>query len=629
MEIGQSAELVKKEDCSVSTNKACQGHLCKSLSEMEGRLRLLEQNRTSLARPDSFEASQSSPNPVDNSLRGSHDKHIEVKQLERPETITVDKSLHGSSSNDSFINQVSAAMDTASKARQEWPNTIQSQGVESSLPGTLPLQSRIVPEQNFPFQSPEDSIALMECFWDNIQPIFPILHRPSIQRSYSLLCQPREADIGRDVLERHLLQATLNIIFALGYQYDNQLPFEQRTAAADEFYQRSRTFISLDAIDIPTQSHVQLFLLTAIYLHSTAYANRCWDMVGAGLRLAQSLGLHREDTFLNSNESQLKREMRRRIWYCCVILDKMTATTFGRPVTLSRFWNVKPPQAIDDEFLQHVGEGCQPPGLHSKLDGFVYSLSLFDILDNVLSTIYSSSDDKIEHPSQEKPHLTLMKRLASTFTLNSQLDDLLENIPTHLKLQGNFTYNAGQMKRCFQVQAKTLNCRILYVRLLILRPWLLEGVQPGGDIVSPRTINPSALGQNTTHEVRTLCVSTAQLIIDTLYEDELNCFSYAAASILLAAAVRPDNSVDLESEPHKGFWWKVIQTLKHNKVQLQASSRAVEVLEGCRERLRSAMKVTADSFGQDALSAGEVEFDWAVDLDLLNPDFFLDSGLNI
>ena len=139
----------------------------------------------------------------------------------------------------------------------------------------------------------------------------------------------------------------------------------------------------------------------------------------------------------------------------------MTATTFGRPVTLSRFWNIKPPQAIDDEFLQHVGEGCQPPGLHSKMDGFVYSISLFDILDHVLSTIYSSSDDKIEHPPQENPHLAFTKRLASTFTLNSQLDDLLKNIPTHLKLQGNFTNNAGQMKRCFQIQEKTLNCRFI------------------------------------------------------------------------------------------------------------------------------------------------------------------------
>ncbi|KFY83604.1 hypothetical protein V498_07940, partial [Pseudogymnoascus sp. VKM F-4517 (FW-2822)] len=312
------------------------------------------------------------------------------------------------------------------------------------------------------------------------------------------------------------------------------------------------------------------------------------------------------------------------------------ATTFGRPVTLSRFWNVKPPQAIDDEFLQHVGKGCQPPGLHSRMDGFVYSISLFDILDNVLSTIYSSSNDKIEHPSQEEPHLTFTKRLVSTFTLNSQLDDLIKNIPTHLKLQEGFEDNAGQMKRCFQVQTKTLNCRILYVRLLILRPWLLEGVHPaGGDIASSGTMNPSALGQNATHEIRTLCVSTAQLIIDTLYEGEFNSsqISYAAASILLAAAIRPDSSVDLESEPHKVSWWKAIHTLKHNKVQLHASSRAVEVLEGCRERLRSAMKLAADSLnGQDALPHGELEFDWAVDmsseireLDLLRPNFFLDS----
>ncbi|OBT45237.1 hypothetical protein VE00_03662 [Pseudogymnoascus sp. WSF 3629] len=486
---------------------------------MEGRLRLLEQSRTSSARPESFEAPQCSSNPLANTLRELRDEHIEVKQLGGPETILVDQSLHGSSSNDSFINQVTAVMDTTNKAQQEWPNTAQSRGAESSLP----LQSRIAAQLNFPFPSPEDSVALMECFWDNIQPIFPILHRPSVQRSYSLLCQSCEDDIGRDVLERDLLQATFNIIFALGCQYDNHLPFEQRTTSAAEFYERSRNFISLDAIDIPTQSHVQLFLLTAIYLHSTAYANRCWDMVGAAIRLAQSLSLHRENTFLHNNESQLKREMRRRIWYCCVILDKMTATTFGRPVTLSRFWDVKKPQAIDDEFLQHVGKGCQPLGLHSKMDGFVYSISLFDILDNVLSTIYSSSSDKIEHPSQENPHLIFTQRLVSTFTLNSQLDDLLKNIPTHLKLQGNFTDNAGQMKRCFQVQAKTLNCRILYVRLLILRPWLLEGVHPaGGDIISSGTMNPFALGQSTTHEIRTLCVSTAQLIIDTLYEDELN-----------------------------------------------------------------------------------------------------------
>ena len=69
--------------------------------------------------------------------------------------------------------------------------------------------------------------------------------------------------------------------------------------------------------------------------------------------------------------------------------------------------------------------------------------------------------------------------------------------------------------------------------------------------------------------------------------------SYAAASILLAAAIHPDGNMDLESEPYKDSWWKAIRTLKHNKVQLQASFRAVKVLEGCQEKLRHAMKVRA------------------------------------
>jgi hypothetical protein len=69
--------------------------------------------------------------------------------------------------------------------------------------------------------------------------------------------------------------------------------------------------------------------------------------------------------------------------------------------------------------------------------------------------------------------------------------------------------------------------------------------------------------------------------------------TYAAATILLAAAIRPDSSVDLDSEPHKDSWWKAIHALKHNKVQLHASFRAVEVLEDCRGKLRSTMKLTA------------------------------------
>lgn len=205
----------------------------------------------------------------------------------------------------------------------------------------------------------------------------------------------------------------------------------------------------------------------------------------------------------------------------------MTATTFGRPVTLPKTFNVKLPQKIDDEFLQDFGEGFQPIGNFSKLEGFVYSIQLFDILDNVLTTIYASSNGEV---AIENRNLGFAKKLAGTVMLNSQLDDLLRNTPAHLKLPvGDRRRNCFKYKRqnwVADMWLKLINIytdnsanipRILYIRLLILRPWLLEGLDP----VEEKMDSPT-LGQNTTHEIRAPCVSTAQLIIDTLHENEMN-----------------------------------------------------------------------------------------------------------
>jgi hypothetical protein len=169
---------------------------------------------------------------------------------------------------------------------------------------------------------PDVDIDLMESFWNNIHPIFPLLHRPTILQAYEHLCEPHRAGTRKNSEESNTFQAILYIVFALGIQYDKQLAFDHRVTRADAFYKMSLDLVSSNAIDNPTQSHVQLFLLTSIYLHSTAYANRCWDMIGTGTRIAIGLGLFRESASFHGKESQLKREMRRRIWFCCVILDK-------------------------------------------------------------------------------------------------------------------------------------------------------------------------------------------------------------------------------------------------------------------------------------------------------------------
>jgi hypothetical protein len=55
-----------------------------------------------------------------------------------------------------------------------------------------------------------------------------------------------------------------------------------------------------------------------------------------------------------------------------------------------------PPKAIDDEFLQCAGEGSQPLGLPSYVEGFLYSLGLFEILDDVLAVSHDSQEEDEE-----------------------------------------------------------------------------------------------------------------------------------------------------------------------------------------------------------------------------------------
>ena len=63
---------------------------------------------------------------------------------------------------------------------------------------------------------------------------------------------------------------------------------------------------------------------------------------------------------------------------------------------------------------------------------------------------------------------------------------------------------------------------------------------------------------------------------------------HAAAAILLAAAIHSKSrkAIDLTSDPYSTTWQRAILTLKMNKVQLQASLRAVELLESCLEKLK-------------------------------------------
>ena len=165
----------------------------------------------------------------------------------------------------------------------------------------------------------------LACYWEFIHPLFPVLHKPSFLKQYQTLWANEQDPEARDIdslgLEELIFTATLNLVFALGCSFSNLVAPAQKNPMSDEFYQKSRHLLLFEVLDSTSLSLVQMLCLTGVYLQSTQYANRCWNSVGLAIRVAQSLGLHLNEV-AGRKIPQLEREMRRRVWHTCVILDR-------------------------------------------------------------------------------------------------------------------------------------------------------------------------------------------------------------------------------------------------------------------------------------------------------------------
>jgi hypothetical protein len=166
----------------------------------------------------------------------------------------------------------------------------------------------------------------VSCFWEFVHPLFPILHKTSFMHRYHLLWSRQETDAGvvKDPaarLDDVIFSSMLNIIFALGCQFSTRVPAQQCMTLAQDLYQRARRLYNYEVMDSMSVPLVQMLLLTGVYLQSAQNANRCWNVIGLAIRVAQGIGLHTERPRV-ARQTQLDREMRRRVWHCCLVLDR-------------------------------------------------------------------------------------------------------------------------------------------------------------------------------------------------------------------------------------------------------------------------------------------------------------------
>jgi hypothetical protein len=187
--------------------------------------------------------------------------------------------------------------------------------------------------------NPWDEVPIINAYFVYVHAFIPLIEEQTFRETYMS---------GRRQDSRWL--ALLNVVLAMG---------SMAASTSDDkghrvYYNRAMQYLGFDTIGSAHLETVQtLALLGGFYLHYIQQPNLAIAVMGATLRLATTLGLHREYLDGRTQRSPKSRtpsvEMRRRIWWCIFNLDAWASSNLGRP-SMGRWGHaitVKPPQFVD------------------------------------------------------------------------------------------------------------------------------------------------------------------------------------------------------------------------------------------------------------------------------------------
>ncbi|KIW23351.1 uncharacterized protein PV07_11558 [Cladophialophora immunda] len=181
-----------------------------------------------------------------------------------------------------------------------------------------------------------DEIPLINAYFSYVHPFIPLIEEQVFRDTY-MAAQRTDS--------RWLL--LLNSVLAMG---------SVAAGSSDDtghhvYFNRAKQHLNMDTLDSAHLETVQaLAILSGFYLHYVQIPNQANALMGATLRVATTLGLHRDYTEgvgpAKIQKASFSIEMRRRIWWCTFILDAWAGNTLGRPSMgrMSHAITAKPPQ---------------------------------------------------------------------------------------------------------------------------------------------------------------------------------------------------------------------------------------------------------------------------------------------
>ncbi|KAL8737405.1 MAG: hypothetical protein Q9181_001712 [Wetmoreana brouardii] len=285
------------------------------------------------------------------------------------------------------------------------------------------------------------SDQMVNIFFQEWAPLFPVLHRPTFLKLYTEYVAEPEG-----LRDQHSV-AQLNLVFGIA-----ALSAESNKQIAESFERQWRDAIQV-VLSESTLATLQCIVLAQIYCIAKADYSRLLHYKGMAISLSHRLGLHQSQERLSLGA--LTGEMRKKLFWTLYSLDCFSAAMLGLPKLLKEDdIHTEYPVDIDDENVSERGFEPTLPGESTRLSS---ALALFRgsrILAKVLDEMY---------PTSLSFELSLQKLSA----LNDELDVWLNSLPAYLRLQfvqdKPATHTVGS-------RSPFLSLAYHYIRTLIHRP---------------------------------------------------------------------------------------------------------------------------------------------------------------
>ncbi|KAI9732085.1 MAG: lactose regulatory protein lac9 and GAL4-like protein [Cirrosporium novae-zelandiae] len=329
--------------------------------------------------------------------------------------------------------------------------------------------------------------SLIDAYFRSYHTTYPFIHEPTFRAQYNeLIKRP----------EKHAWHMLLNSVLALGAWTTGN----ENSNLDDAFYREARRYSEDESIfESGSIAMVQALLLLSNYAQKRNRPNTGWNYLGLAVRMAVSLGLHRE--FPDWNISLLQKEMRRRVWWGLFIFDSGASTTFGRPILLpdSDIVDVEHVLNIPDELLtpatKIVPHEVSEPTLYSSL----IAQSTFHLSTNSISNRLLAI-----HP------LTA----SETLTLDKSIDSWNANLPWYFQPSvPSPSANEWFTLARYRLQWRAWNLRIILTRPIVLS-WVMQRIGLGH-----RSLEDHEDDNQPEHkQCRELCLRSARNTITSIQE---------------------------------------------------------------------------------------------------------------